>query len=151
VLLSPTQRRVAFKLVWGSVLGLDRRPQFVPTLDEQREMYAFYIQHPHPAEPQRTAIARDLASATAPEACAQARTELAQKSALWLAEKLKKLGAMDPTYPTEYALGVVYYQAGRFDQSAESFGSFLHSHPDGAYALLAKNHLKAAVSAHQRF
>ena len=39
----------------------------------------------------------------------------------WRAEKIKRLGTIDPSYPTAYALGVVYFRAARYDLSADSF------------------------------
>ena len=66
---------------------------------------------------------------------------------LWRADKIKKLGEIDPAYPTLYALGVSYFRAGRYDMSMDAFRSWMDSHPDGPLALRARNHWKAAFSA----
>ncbi|MBX3217448.1 MAG: hypothetical protein KF850_35785 [Labilithrix sp.] len=146
VLLTDTERRVMFKTVWNVLVGVADNPALALTLDEQRALYAFYIARPRPAESGRLALEATWRSATTPEACAAAKLEHRRQSELWLADKIKKLGAIDPTYPTAYALGVAYYRAGRFELSAEAFTTFIGQSPDGPYALRAKNHLKAALS-----
>ena len=66
----------------------------------------------------------------------------------WRADKIRRFGDIDPTYPTGYALGVAYYRAGRQDLSVEQFRNWVQMHPDGPYSLRAKNHLKAAFAAY---
>jgi hypothetical protein len=151
VLLDESQRRVAFKVVWNTLIGVDKRQTFALTLDEQRALYTFYIEHPHPPESHRRSLAMDRESAKDPEACARVNADADKSASLWLVEKIKKLGALDPSYPSVYAAGVAYYQAGHFDQSAEAFSAFIGAHPDGAYALRAKNHLKAALKAQDAY
>jgi hypothetical protein len=148
VLLSDMQRRAAFKTVWNALTALEERPEFALTIDEQRTIYAFYINHPHPPESQRLALESARTSANTPEACAAFQRDYRRNTELWRAEKIKKLGALDPSYPTKYALGVVYYRAGRADLSAESFTTYIASNPEGSYALRARNHLKAALTAY---
>ena len=147
VLLSDTERRVMFKTVWNVLAGFDTKPALAVTLDEQRALFAFYIRHPHPAESSRFALEADRRAATTPEACARVNRDHHRQSELWLADKLKKLGDIDPTYPVGYALGVAYYHAGRFELSADAFTTFIGAHPDGPYTLRARNHLKALLSA----
>ena len=86
-------------------------------------------------------------SATTPEACARANAERTKQTELWRADKIRRFGEIDPTYPTSYALGVAYYRAGRFDTSADAFATFVKEHPDGPYVLRARNHLKSALVA----
>src|SRR5262249_54810325 len=146
VLLSEGQRRVAFKTVWNSLVGVDKRPAFAITLDEQRDLYSFYFTHPHPADSHRRSLATQRRHAEAPEACVRADAEERRQSAIWLADKIKKLQMIDPAYPATYALGVAYYHGGRYDLSIEAFNAFINAHPDGCYALRAKNHLRAALA-----
>ena len=146
VLLSDTERRVMFKTVWNVLTALDSTPEAAVTLDEQRALYALYIRRPHPPESRRLALEAQRREAHTAELCARANTEQRRQSELWRADKIKKLGAIDPTYPTEYALGVAYYRAGRFEQSVDAFTAYLGRSPDGPYALRAKNHLKAALA-----
>lgn len=146
VLLSDTERRVMFKTVWNVLTGIDGVPEAAVTLDEQRALYAMYIRRPRPPEARRLALEAARREATTPEACARVNVEHRRRSALWLADKIKQLGAIDPTYPTDYALGVAYYRAGRFDLSAEAFTAYIAAHADGPFALRARNHLKAALA-----
>ncbi len=146
LLLSDLERRVMFKTVWNVLTGIDGHPEAAVTLDEQRALYKLYIAHPHPAESRRYALLAQRKDATTAELCARANLEQHRSAQLWLADKIKKLGSIDPAYPTEYALGVVYYRAGRFELSADAFTAYIGKHPDGAYALRAKNHLKAALA-----
>lgn len=148
ILLSDAQRRIAFKTVWNALTGLEDRPAFALSLDEQRELYAFYLGHPHPPDSHRAGLLSQRAEARTPEACARVDAEERRQSELWRVEKIRKLAAIDPTYPASYALGVAYYRAGRYDLSADAFMAFIGAHPDGPYTLRAKNHLKAALSAH---
>ncbi|HVJ93270.1 MAG TPA: hypothetical protein VM580_25890 [Labilithrix sp.] len=147
VLLSETERRAMFKTVWNVLTSAEDKPDLALTLDEQRALYAFYIDHPRPPESRRLSLEAQLEAANTPETCARANRELRRQSQLWLADKIKKLGQLDSSYPTAYALGVAYYRAGRFDLSAESFTAFVGAHPDGTYAIRARNHLKAALVA----
>jgi hypothetical protein len=147
VILDDTERRVMFKTVWNVLTGLEAHPELAMTLDEQRALYAFYIEHPRPPESRRLTLESQRLAATTPEACARANQEQARQAELWRADKIKRLGAIDPSYPTAYALGVAYYRAGRFDLSADAFAAFIGQHADGPYALRAKNHLKAALAA----
>lgn len=147
IVLDDTQRRVAFKLVWNAILDLEKRPAFTLPLDEQRTMYRLYIERPHPSEMQRAALVAQRKSASDPQACARANFEEARQANQWRVEKIRRLGAIDPAYPTAYALGVALYHAGRYDLSADAFSAWLKEHPDGPYTLRARNHLKAAIAA----
>ncbi|MBX3205583.1 MAG: hypothetical protein KF764_10980 [Labilithrix sp.] len=146
VLLTDTERRVMFKTVWNVLASVDTNPALAIALDEQRALYAFYIQHPRPPESSRLSLETERLAATTPAACAGVAREHRRQVELWRADKIKRLGAIDPSYPTSYALGVAYYRAGRFDLSADAFTTFIGKNPDGPYALLAKNHLKAALA-----
>jgi tetratricopeptide (TPR) repeat protein len=151
VLFSEAQRRIVFKTVWNVHLGVESRPPFALSLDEQRELYVFYLTHPHPSDMRRQTLAVMRRDAKTPEACARVAVEERRAAELWRAEKIQKLGQIDPSYPTGYALGVAYYHAGRYDQAAEAFSMFIRAHPNGPYTLRAKNHLKAAIVARDTF
>jgi hypothetical protein len=148
IVLTDAERRVVFKTVWNALTGLDAKTGFAPSLDEQRVLYAFYLRRPHPPEAVRGALAAQRSLATTPAQCAKANADEARQTETWRADKIRKLGAIDPTYPTGYALGVAYYRAGRYDLSADAFHEYLEQHPDGPWALRTKNHLKAALLAH---
>jgi hypothetical protein len=146
IVLDDAERRVMFKTVWNVLVGVDWASPLGLTLDEDRTLYAFYIKHPHPPESHRLTLDSERRRATTPEACSRVQREVFRQSELWLADKLKKLGDRDPSYPTAYALGVAYFHAGRSELASEAFAAFIRNHPDGRYALRARNHLKAILS-----
>ena len=147
VLLDDAALRAAYKIVWNAQLGADRLPGLQLGLDEQRALYTFYLTHPHASEAQRLAFEAMRRRATTRDECLKANADEHLDEAQWLIEKIHRFGELDPTYPTGYALGIAYYRAGRLEQSIESFGGWIVAHPDGPYALRARNHLKAAVTA----
>lgn len=144
ILLDETQRRVAFKTVWNAMTHLSTGT-FALTLDEERALYAFYIGHPRVSESHRTSLEAKRRDATTPETCARSRAEWRRELEGWRADKIKRLAAIDPKYPAQYALGIVYFHAGRGDLAVEAFNTYLEASPEGPYALRARNHLKAAL------
>jgi hypothetical protein len=148
VLLSDLQRRAAYHAMWNALTGVDGLRALAPSLDEQRALFALYLKHPHPPEARRAELEAQRRGADDRVACARAIAEEQRAAELWRAEKIQKLGAVDPAYPTSYALGVAYYRAGRYDLASNAFRAYVDAHPDGALALRARNHLKASLSAH---
>jgi Arc/MetJ family transcription regulator len=148
VVLDDSERRVAFKLVWTAMVGGDRIPELGLSLDEQRVLYTLYIGHPHAPEAQRASFEVLRRDATSDAECKRVVGQERLALELWRIEKIKRLGALDATYPTAYALGVAYYRAGRFDLSMEAFRAWIAKHPDGPLSLRARNHLKAALQAY---
>jgi hypothetical protein len=143
----PLVLRVMFKHMWDAFLGLDDRPELRPTLDEERALYAFYLSHAHPSKTMREAIgsarrgAHDARSCTALDEAERAATEA------WRIEHIKRLAAIDPSYPADYARGVASFRRGDFGTSAGAFTAWLQAHPDGPLALRAQNFLRAAAAA----
>ncbi|MCL2724251.1 MAG: hypothetical protein FWD69_07420 [Polyangiaceae bacterium] len=151
VVLTPSERRSAFKVVWNAIAGVDQVPAFALTLDEHRALYTLYIAHPHPTSAQRMALDARRRAATTEAARERADEDFARATELWRIDKIRLLGKIDAAYPTAYALGVAYFRAGRFDLSIEQFRAWITAHPDGPFTLRARNHLKAAVSANGSF
>ena len=54
---------------------------------------------------------------------------------------VQRYAELDSSYPVDFARGVLFAEAGQFDSAAASFTRHLQSHPDGAYATRARNHL----------
>ena len=148
VVLGDAARRAAYKLVWNAQMGAERLAGMAVSLDEQRALYTFYLTHPHASEAQRLAYEAMRRRATTHEECVKANAEERFDMEQWRIDKIRRLGELDPTYPTAYALGVAFYRAGRLEQSIESFRGWVNNHPDGPYSLRARNHLKAAVLAY---
>lgn len=144
------QLRAAYKTMWNGLVGELTREQAL-TLDEQRALYSLYLAHPHAPEANRAEILaerRDARTAADCERAAASERRLVEK---WREGKIRQLGRIDSSYPTDYALGVSYFRAEQYDLSARAFRAWVDAHPDGAYALRAKNHLKAAVDASGAF
>ena len=138
--------RVAFKLKWNVVAGVDGVSDFEPTLNESRALYAFYLGHPHPPEQTKRSIDAARVTAKSREDCDALDSGEAMASEGWRAEKIKALGRIDAAYPTEFALGVAEYRAGRYEASARAFDAWIDAHPDGPLTLRARNHLRAAMA-----
>jgi hypothetical protein len=147
LVLDDAQRRVAFKLVWTAMVGGAQSPELALALDEQRALYTLYLTRPHVPDGQRTSFEGMRRSAATGDECSTVALKQRLASELWRADKIKKLGEIDPAYPTAYALGVAYYRAGRYDQSMDAFRSWMDAHPDGPLALRARNYWKAAFTA----
>jgi TolA-binding protein len=148
ILLDVAQRRAMFKLVWNALAGVESVERFALALDEQRALYTLYISRPYAGElSQRTldALRRDAKTA---EACSRAAVDDRRARETWRAEKIRRFGMIDPTYPTQFALGVAHYRAGRYDLSSDAFRTWIDAHPDGPLAARARNHLKAALAAY---
>jgi hypothetical protein len=139
--------RTMFKQMWNSLLGVEGKPEFAPTVDEQRALYAFYLSHARPPKAMREAL--DAARRGARDATACAAVAEADRAATesWRLERINRLGAIDPAYPTDYARGVASYRRGDFGASARDFESWLRDHPDGPLALRAQNFLRGAAGA----
>ncbi len=151
ILASDVQLRAAYKLVWNALTGTDRLPSFHLSLDEERVLYALYLARPHAPDARRLELAAELGSAATRADCERARANHERAVELWRAEKIRKLGQIDPSYPTNYALGVAYFRAGRYDLAVEGFRSWLDAHPEGRWSLRARNHLRASVAAYGPF
>ena len=126
-----------YKKRWNEVTGL-KGEVFALSLDEERALFAFLIEHP--------------AVAAAPSSPgASAATERARAIAVRAAEeerrleKIRDLARLDATYPAAFAEGVVLFRLGRFEAAAVAFERHLAAHPDGPWTLRARNHLKAAL------
>ncbi len=149
--LAPTGAalRTLYKHMWNGFLGLEGRAELRPALDEERALYAFTISHPHPGKPMRDALEAARRGARDERACAA--LDQAEQGAIeaWRLQQIARLAAVDPTYPAAYARGVASYRKGDFGASAEAFRDWLRGHPDGPYALRARNFLRAAAAAQQ--
>lgn len=113
-------RRVLFQLYWADLIGKRGVYPFAPTLNEWRIYYRFLLLHPERGS--------GLESPTADEDGARLRVASA-------------LGAKDPEYPLEMALGYLLYRTGDSEGSAVAYRRQLAKHQGGPYALLARNYL----------
>lgn len=146
VLMDEAVLRVAYKVTWNAVTSMDAR-ELQPGLDEQRALFAFYLTHPRPAEGAAMALEAARRDAKNPAMCATLEEGEHLAAEAWRLEKVKKLAELDKDYPGAFAMGVAQYRRGSYAASAESFRTWLRAHPDGPYALRARDHLLAALRA----
>jgi TolA-binding protein len=132
----------------NAIVGVEALPAFQLTLDEQRALYTLYLTRPNVSELQQRNLDAMRRASSTPDGCAKAAAEDRRARELWRAEKIRKLGAIDPSYPTMYALGIAYFRAGSYDQASDAFRSWIDAHPDGPWTNRARNHLKASLAAY---
>jgi hypothetical protein len=119
LVLDDDERASLFRLRWTELTGLRSVAMFSPTLDEYRAYYALYLRNLRRADPARSERAFSV---------------------------VRALEKRDPSYPGAFARGVLFYRAGLFQEAAEAFGAHLALHPEGPWALRARNHVLAALS-----
>jgi hypothetical protein len=54
---------------------------------------------------------------------------------------VQRYAELDPSYPVDYARGVLFAEAGQYDPAAAHFTRHLQNHPQGDWAIRARNHL----------
>ena len=132
-------RAALFKKRW-SELALAHGPAFDLASAETRAVYRFLLLHPpREAPPQTTGLARNGAAETADD---ERAAFLAGRYRLG---KIEELRALDPTYPADLAKGVVLYRERSYALAAEAFRRHLEAHPDGPWAMRARNYLDASL------
>jgi hypothetical protein len=145
--LDDPQRRAAFKATWAALINQDARPELRLGLDETRALYTLYIQHPHAPEAVRAQLESARKAAKDERACAAIAARETSAVEEWRLDKLRKLGQIDPSYPTGYAIGVAQFRRAQYATAADAFRSWLQQNPNGPYALRARAYLKASVEA----
>jgi hypothetical protein len=136
--------RALFKEMWDGFLGLEGRPAFEPALDEQRALYALYLSAPHPSAAMRAAIESARRGARDANACAGVREAELNAAEQWRLEHIRRLAAIDPTYPAAYARGVASYRRADYRGASLAFQTWLADHPEGPLSLRARSFLRAA-------
>ncbi len=136
--------RTLFKEMWNSFLALGGRPGFDPTLDEQRALYALYLAAPHPSPTMRGAIESARRGARDANACEGVREAERNATEQWRLERIRRLGAIDPTYPAAFARGVASFRRADYQGASLAFRTWLEAHPEGPLSLRARSFLRAA-------
>jgi hypothetical protein len=146
--LVPTEPalRTMFKEMWNSLVGLQGKPAFQLSLDEERALYALYLEHPHPSPGQRAAIEAARLGAHDARACEGVRRAEIAATEDWRLQRIARFEAIDPSYPAAFARGVASYHRGDYRASTAAFRAWLSKHPDGPYALRAQSFLRAAAA-----
>jgi hypothetical protein len=136
--------RTMFKEMWDALLGLEGRPGFDPTLDEQRALYALYLSSPHPSPSMRAAIESARRGARDANACEGVREAERGAAEDWRIERIRRLAAIDPTYPAAFARGVASFRRADYRGASAAFRTWLADHPEGPWSLRAHSFLRAA-------
>ena len=140
------ERRVLYKMMWGTDVGLDGEPPFALAKDERRVLYGLFLRLPHPPELLSASLRAAIARAKTPRDCEVAEAEMKRATAKWRVGKILALSEFDADYPKHYALGIAQLEADDPAAAAEAFRSSLGESPDGPYALRSRNLLKFALS-----
>lgn len=140
------ERRVLYKMMWATDVGLDGEAPFALSKDERRVLYSLFLRAPHPPELLQASLRAAIARAKTARDCELAEAEMRRATAKWRVGKILALAEFDADYPLHYALGIAQLEAGDPAAAAAAFRSSLDATPDGPYALRSRNMLKYAVA-----
>ena len=140
------ERRVLYKMMWATDVGLDGEAPFALSKDERRVLYSLFLRAPHPPELLQASLRAAIARAKTARDCELAEAEMRRATAKWRVGKILALAEFDADYPLHYALGIAQLEAGDPAAAVAAFRSSLDATPDGPYALRSRNMLKYAVA-----
>ena len=106
---------------WAQLVGLEKHPAFRPTANEQRLMQRFRV---------RRLLEQPLANVSGE-----------------LLAVLERTREFSPDFPVDYARGIVLYRTGAFGDALQAFSRHLQAHPEGRFALRARNFRLSAAAA----
>lgn len=118
--LSEEELFVLFRVRWTELLGLLKHTELRPRLDEFRLFYRVQLEYPGGAS---------------------AREQDERRLPL-----LAALSLIDGEFPRALAEGILLARLGRAEQALMAFSAHLSAHPDGPWALRAKNHQLAMLA-----
>ena len=133
--------RAMFKEMWNAFLGLEgtagvRRRR--STSSARSTLSTSRAPHPSPAmrDGDRGGAPRGARDASA---CAGAsRRPSATRPRSGALERIRRLAAIDPTYPAAYARGVASFRRADYRGASEAFQTWLAAHPEGPLSLRAQ-------------
>jgi hypothetical protein len=147
--LGSSALRAAWKLGWNAATGLGDAAAFALTLDESRALYTFYLREPHASEASVAQLDMARARAPTPEACATLEAGERMAREHWRLEKMKKLAAIDESYPVDLGVGIAHYKRGSFAEARVHIERWVLAHPDGPWSWRARGYLRAAALAEE--
>jgi hypothetical protein len=136
--------RTMYKEMWNGLVGVEGRPGFETSLDEQRALYALYLSAPHPSPAARDAIDAARRGASDARTCAAVVEAERNATEAWRVERIARFGALDPSYPASYAIGVASFRRADYKGASRAFRAWLEGHADGPLALRARAFLRAS-------
>jgi hypothetical protein len=120
IVFSEAELFTLYRVRWTELVGALDAVAFRPSLQELRSYYRALLEHPE--------------GTSAPERDAHRLLYV------------RALGQKDPEYPADLARGVLFYRLGQRAAAATALTEHLTEHPDGPYALSARNYLLAALA-----
>jgi hypothetical protein len=113
--------RALYRLRWADLVGLGRDSAFGPSLNDWRLFYRHRFTEDEHRFTQRSRLEAQL-------------------------DDIRALAHLDPSYPGDYAAGIVLYHLGAVDRALESFRAHLRAHPNGDWSLRARNYATACAA-----
>lgn len=110
-----------YRMRWAGLLGFGTDGPLAPTLNDHRLFYAYRLHRTNGRLGRQSRLEAQL-------------------------EDVRALARLDPSYPGDYAAGIVLYQLGAVDEALQSFRAHLRAHPDGAWSLRARNYATACAA-----
>lgn len=110
-----------YRMRWADLVGLGTQGALGPSLNDLRLFYRYRFTHADRQLGRRSRLEAQL-------------------------EDVRALGRLDPSYPGDYAAGVVLFQLGAIDEALASFRAHLRAHPDGPWSLRARNYATACAA-----
>lgn len=130
VVIDELALRALYKKRWDGLAGFDG-PGFALDPDEVRATIAFQLE--------RGAALLDEAASTGQLVADNPETAA-------MLGRIRELSAIDPSYPSRFAEGIVHFKSADYTASVDAFARYLQASPDGPYAMRARNFMKAALS-----
>ncbi len=135
ILLGESERRVAYKNSWNTIVGVSERSDFRLTLDELRVQTRFEMLYPTQG-PRLRGAAESLRTAGKPK---EAEAYVAHAFDVYRLERVERLAKIDATYPTSLAKMILQTRLHRTDMAKESYYARIESNPEGDYSLRTRN------------
>lgn len=134
--------RVLYRGLWNRAMGVGEDPAFALSLDDEREIVRLQLAHPHAPETERALLLAERQAAKTREACRALAVREAEAVDRWRLEKVEAWSHRDPSYPIDYARGVLLFRTGRFAEASRAFAESRAR--GGAYGERAFFHERAA-------
>jgi hypothetical protein len=147
VLPNAAERRVLYRIMWATDLGLEERREFQLSNDEKLVHFGLLLRLPYVPTRERLRLLETSRRVGEKEGCMQIAYESNVARERFRRSKIAQVATLDPRYPREFALGISSYRLGEYTAAAGHFQSWLQANPDGPYARLASNYLKRSLRA----
>jgi hypothetical protein len=141
------ERRVLYRIMWATDLGLEDRREFQLSNDEKMVHFGLLLRLPYVPTRERLRLLETSRRVGEKEGCVQIAYESNVARERFRRSKIAQVAALDSRYPREFALGISSYRLGEYTAATGHFQSWLQTNPEGPYARLASNYLKRSIRA----